>query len=204
MTFPRLVKPTPKDPPTLQAHAMDNLRYIRKTMEGATRFTAVSGWGQMLVGATALVAAGLASRQATPQAWFQVWLAEAVAAFAVGGGAILVKARRSEHSLFSPPGRKFVLGLLPSLFAGALLTYVLYERGLFEALPGLWLLLYGAAVLAGGAFSVPSIPMMGSGCLVLGTLALFAPADWGDVLLAMGFGGFNLLVGLFILWRHGG
>ena len=53
---------------------MDNLRFIRETMEGAARFTAVSGTGEIAVGMTALVAAYLASRQENQVAWLGVWL----------------------------------------------------------------------------------------------------------------------------------
>ena len=41
----------------MHVHAMDHLRYIRETMEGAASFTAVPGFGGIAMGATALFAA---------------------------------------------------------------------------------------------------------------------------------------------------
>jgi len=101
-----------------------------------------------------------------------------------------------------------VLGLLPPLFAGALLTAVLLVSGMVAllpgVLPGVWLLLYGTGVVTGGAFSVRTVPVMGLGFMALGAVALLAPPSWGDALLAAGFGGLHLLFGAVIAWRHGG
>jgi len=183
---------------------MDNLRFIRETMEGAAFFTAVSGIGEVAVGITALIASWIGSRQTTPWDWLQVWLWDALAAFLLTTGAIAWKARRSEQSLFSKPGRRFALGLFPPLIAGALLTPVLYFSGNVGMLPGLWLLLYGTGVVTGGAFSVRTVPVMGIAFMALGAVALVAPLAWRDALLAAGFGGLHILFGLFIAWRHGG
>ena len=183
---------------------MDNLRFIRETMEGATRFTAVSGIGEVAVGVTALAAAYLASRQGTPLGWLLVWLGAALLAFLITTGAIAWKARRSQESLFSQPGRRFVLGLFPPFVAGALLTPVLFMAGVIWVLPGLWLLLYGAGVVTGGAFSVRTVPVMGLGFMALGAVALVAPPAWGDALMAAGFGGLHIFFGILIAWRHGG
>jgi hypothetical protein len=196
--------PTAAEPPALHLRAMDNLRFIRQTMEEAVYFTAVSGVGEIAVGLTALAAAWLASRQATAGAWLITWLGEALIAALVTGGAVVWKARQARISLLSRPGRRFVLGLVPPLAAGALLTYALFVAGERALLPGLWLLLYGTAVVTGGAFSVRIVPVMGLGFMALGALALFAPAAWGDGFLGAGFGGLNLLFGLYIARRHGG
>ncbi len=171
---------------------MDNLRFIRQTMEEAVYFTAVSGVGEIAVGLTALAAAWLASRQATAQGWLIVWLGEALVAGLVTGGAVVWKARQARVSLLSRPGRRFALGLVPPLVAGALLTYALLAAGQRALLPGVWLLL------------VRIVPVMGLGFMALGALALFAPAAWGDGFLAAGFGVLNLLFGLYIWRRHGG
>ena len=204
MTNPQPARPRLVPPPALHRTAIDNLRFIRETMEGAAYFTAVSGLGEMAVGATALGAAYLASRQAGFPGWLATWLGEALLAFLITVGAVVWKARRAEVSLFSTPGRRFVLGLLPPLFAGALLTAVLLVSGMVALLPGVWLLLYGTGVVTGGAFSVRTVPVMGLGFMALGAVALLAPSSWGDALLAAGFGGLHLIFGAFIAWRHGG
>jgi hypothetical protein len=192
------------EPPALHLRAMDNLRFIRETMEGAACFTAVSGVGEIAVGLSAFAAAFLAARAATPLGWLLTWLGEACLAFLLTGGAIMWKARQARLSLVSRPGRRFALGLFPPLIAGALLTVVLFAAGVLWVLPGLWLLLYGTGVVTGGAFSVRIVPVMGLGFMALGAAALLAPAAWGNALLAAGFGGLNLAFGLFIARRHGG
>lgn len=190
---------------TLHDRAMDNLRFIRETMEGAGSFTAVSGWGEMAVGLTALLAAAVAAGRPDREGWAAVWLAEALVAFAITGGAILWKARRSEGTLLARPGRRFALGLLPPLAVGGLLTLALESAELFALLPGVWLLLYGTGVVTGGATSsVRIVPVMGASFMALGAVALFAPAGWGNPLLAAGFGGLHLLFGALIARRHGG
>jgi hypothetical protein len=196
--------PSVAEPPALHVRAMDNLRFIRQTMEDAVYFTAVSGVGEIAVGLTALAAAWMAAHQATAWAWLMTWMGEALIAAAITGGAVVWKARQARLSLLSRPGRRFALGLVPPIAAGALLTYALFAAGAATLLPGLWLVLYGTAVVTGGAFSVRIVPVMGLGFMALGAVALFAPAAWGNGFLAAGFGGLNLLFGLYIARRHGG
>lgn len=191
-------------PLALEARAMDNLRYIRETMEGAASFTAVPGWGGMLMGITALVAAFIASLQPTPTLWLGVWIVEAAVSCLIGAVAMLQKARKADTPLLSQPGRRFALSLSPPLVAGALLTLFLFRGGSMALLPGLWLLLYGAGVVTGGAFSVRVVPAMGVAFMVLGAAALFSPVAWGDAYMAVGFGGLHLIFGAIIAWRHGG
>ena len=194
----------PVSPRALHLRAMDNLRFIREIMEGAARFTAVSGLGEVAVGATALGAAWLASRQRTPLAWLIVWLLEAVVGVLVSVTAIMRKARRTDVALLSGPVQRFVLGLLPPFLAGGFLTAVFFMQGSYAVLPGLWLLLYGTGVVTGGAFSVRIVPFMGIAFMGLGACALIAPASWGGLFLAAGFGGLHILFGAYIAWRHGG
>src|SRR4051812_12760659 len=120
MAIPRSVSETP-EPPALHARAMDNLEFIRETMEQASSFTAVSGWGQVAIRASALAAAWVASAQSTPRAWLFVWLGEAVLAAAVSGGAMALKARRQRTPVVTGPMRKFVLAFSPPMFFGVLL-----------------------------------------------------------------------------------
>ena len=192
------------EPPALHARAMDNLAFIRDTMEAAGAFTAVSGWGMVAVGIIATVAAIIASAQhSVPQA-LHVWVAAAVLAPPVMLWAIVRKARRAHMPLLSGPGRKFVLSFSPPMLVGALLTIVLYRAGLIEAIPGMWLLLYGTAVVAGGAFSVKVVPVMGICFMLAGTLAVFAPPTWNDWIMAAAFGGLHIGFGIPIARRHGG
>ncbi|PYP57224.1 MAG: hypothetical protein DMD44_10520 [Gemmatimonadetes bacterium] len=191
-------------PRPLHDRALDNLRYIRQTMERAGSFTAVPGWGQAAVGATALVAALLAARQPTPELWLATWLGEAVVALAIGGSTMVRKAFAVNDPLLSGPGRRAGLSLLPPMVAGGLLTVALSRAGLWHALPGTWLLLYGTGFVTGGAFSVRIVPVMGLCFMTVGAVALLGPAVWGNWLMAAGFGGLHLVFGAIIARRYGG
>ena len=192
-------------PPARTApEVFEDLRFIRDTMERSSAFTAVSGWGQVLLGGTAVAAAWLAARQVSPFAWLRVWLAEGLLAVAIGLLSCTWKANRRGLPLFSGPARKVILGLAPPLVAGAFLTFLLFRAGLQSALPATWLLLYGAGIMTGGAFSVPIVPVMGVCFMLLGGLAVLGPAAWGSWFLAAGFGGLHILFGLLIARRHGG
>jgi hypothetical protein len=198
------LRPRPIESPAVDNYAIENLRFIRETMERSAAFTAVPGWGGVLIGATALVASRVAAGESSPRAWLAVWLAEAALAVVLGGLAVARKARAANLELFSGPSRKFALSLSPPLVAGALLTMVLYRAGLESFLPGMWLLLYGAGVVTGGAFSVRVVPVMGLCFMLVGTAALFTPAAWGNWLLGAGFGGLHVVFGFVIARRYGG
>lgn len=200
----RPVPETSEQPPALHERAMDNLRFIRETMERASSFTAVSGWAQVAIGVTAFVAALLAARQPSARDWLVVWVADALLALVISGWAMSRKARALETPLLSAPGRKVVLSLAPPIFAGALLTFLFYRVGLAGDIPGMWLLMYGTGIVTGGAFSVRIVPVMGLCFMIMGALALFCPAAWANYFMAAGFGGLHLIFGLIIARRHGG
>ena len=197
-------KPQAEEPPALHDRAMDNLRFIRETMERASSFTAVPGWGQVAIGVTALFAALVASQQKAFADWVAVWMVEALISAGVAGWTMYRKAHASDTPLLSQPGRKLIINLAPPMVVGALLTVVFYRAGLGGLLPGLWLLLYGTGVVTGGAFSVRPVPVMGLCFMFLGAGALFLPAGWGDALMAAGFGLLHIIFGLHIARNYGG
>lgn len=182
---------------------MDNLAYIRDTMERAVSFTALSGWGMAAAGGVAL-AAFLTAELARPDRWVAVWLGAAVLAMLVSGVATVRKARAANVPLVTGPGRKLLLSFAPPLLVGALLTLVFARLDLQPLLPGTWLLLYGTAVLAGGAFSVRTVPLMGACFTLFGAIALLGPRSWGPWLMLAGFGGLHIVFGTLIARRHGG
>jgi hypothetical protein len=199
----RLAQPT-EQPPAIHDRAMDNLRYIRETMERASAFTAVPGWGQVAIGFTALVATYLAAHQSTARGWLGIWVAEAIISLLIAGWLMDRKARATGTPLLSGPGRKVAFSLSPPMVVGALLTMVLFRKGLTSAIPAMWLLLYGTGVVTGGMYSVNIVPVMGICFMVLGAAGLFAPAAWGNWLMATGFGGLHIIFGTIIARKYGG
>ena len=188
----------------LHDRAMDNLRYIRETMERATPFTGISGRGEMAIGATALAASVVAAQQPTFKSWLAIWLAEGLISLLIAGWSMDRKARALKMPLVSGPGRKAVFSLSPPLIAGGLLTIVLVRAGLTNAIPGFWLLLYGTGVITGGMFSVRAIPVMGLCFMSLGAIALFSPPAFANWFMAAGFGGLHVLFGAIIVRKYGG
>ncbi|MCS7314653.1 MAG: hypothetical protein RMI94_06510 [Bryobacterales bacterium] len=195
---------SPRRPPSsIQIHALDNLRFIRETMERATAFTAISGWGLIAVGLTALGAAVLAWRK-PPSRWLTIWLVEALLSFAIAAAATVRKARSARMPLFSMPARRFALSFSPPMAVGAILTLVLHRAAQWDVIPGMWMLLYGTGIVTGGAFSIRVVPFLGLCFMALGTLTLFLPPSWGCPMMAAGFGGLHLVFGTLIVRRYGG
>ncbi len=189
---------------SIHQRAVENLKYIRETMERAGSFTAVPGWGGVLMGVSALLTSLISSRLPSKDLWFLAWLGEAFLALAIGGWAMVQKGKAAKAPILYGPGRKFALSLCPAMIAGAVLTLVLYRYGLFAMMPGVWLLLYGVAVVTGGAFSVKVVPIMGVSFMAIGTAALFGPLGWANWFMAAGFGLLHIAFGIVIARRYGG
>lgn len=205
MATVRPLRQQPSEPAEpLHARAMDNLAFIRDTMESAGAFTAVSGRGMVVMGFTALAAAAVAAQQPTPQRWLYTWVAAAILAPLIQLWGVLRKVRASRLPLLRGSARKFLLSFLPPMLAGALLTVVFYRADLVPMLPALWLLLYGAAVVAAGAFSVQIVPVLGTAFMVAGAIAFFAPESWNNAIMAGAFGGLHIAFGIPIARRYGG
>jgi len=190
--------------PSTSSDVLDQLQFIRHTMESVTSFTAVPGWGMVMLGGTALAVAFLARRVDSQLTWVVLWLGEALLAGLISLVAMVKKTGSLAKLAASIPARKCALSLAPPLAAGAVLTIVMMEQRLYSVLPGMWLILYGVAVITGGAFSVRVIPVMGICFAIFGTLALAMPSNWANGIMAAGFGGLHVVFGLLIARRHGG
>lgn len=188
----------------LHRRAVENLTYIRSAMERSAQFTAIPGDGAIFVGIVGVSAAMLATRQETDAAWLTTWLVAAAIAFTGAVVGAERKARGVGHSLARGPGRKFLLGFIPSVIAGATLTGALFLGDLSGLLPGVWLLFYGVGIIAAGSASIPIVPISGVCYLTLGVAAVVSPGAWGDVFMGLGFGLLHLMFGLIIYRRHGG
>ncbi len=183
--------------------AEDNLRFIRSTMENASVFTGLSGRGFVLTGISAVFASWLATTQADPERWFMVWMGELALATVIASGFTWKKTRQQGVLLRLTAIRKLVAAFLPAMLVGGLLSLVLYREQLISLLPGIWLSLYGAAVITAGAWSVRVLPVMGTMFMLLGAVALLTPVS-ADGLMVIGFGGLHIVFGTVIWRRYGG
>lgn len=187
----------------LRERAEEDLRFIREAMGRGAAFTCVPGRAGILMGLVGLAAALAAPRTDSPRAWLAVWVGAGLLGFGIGVLGLLRKARREEHRPTGSTARRFALALMPPLVAGGALTAALASSGSFTHLPGIWLLLYGCAVVGAGVLSVPVVPLFGGSVLVLGLVALAFPSH-GDLLLGLGFGAGHLVSGVVVARRHGG
>ncbi len=197
-------RPEQNEPVNLGDRAIDNLKFIRETMERSTHFTAVPGYGGMLMGVTAIVAAYIASQQIYFRDWLIVWLTEACLAFAIGLLAMWQKSKFTGASLVSVPAKKFAFGFAPSLICGIAITLGLWRFDHYEVMAPIWMLLYGAAVVTGGAFSVKIVPVMGWIFIAVGCIAFALPALYGNYLMGATFGLLHIIFGAIIAKRYGG
>lgn len=193
-----------KGPVNISDRAIDNLQFIRETMERSTHFTAVPGYGGMLMGATAIVAAYVASRQVYLVDSLATWLVEAALAFAIGLLAMWQKSKIGGQSLLSAPSRKFAMSFAPPLIVGVAIVLGVWRYGDYEAMPAICMLCYGAAVVCGGAFSVKVVPIMGWCFIVLGAAAFALPSNYGNLMMGLSFGGLHIIFGAIIARRYGG
>lgn len=192
------------EPVNLSDRAIDNLRFIRETMERSTHFTAVPGYGGILMGVTAVAAAYIANQQVYLVNALRVWLAEAALAFLIGLLAMWQKTKISGGSLFSAPARKFAFGFAPPLIAGVIIVLGLWSYGHYHVMAPVCIVCYGVAVICGGSFSVPVVPVMGWCFLALGAVAFAMPSNYGDLMMAASFGVLHIIFGAVIARRYGG
>lgn len=190
-------------PISLSQQADDNLKFIRASMEGAETFTGVSGRGIVVAGASATIAAVLASAQSSETLWFLVWMAELIFAASVALYFTAQKTRLQGGSLGATNAKKLLFAFCPAMLAGAALSLAMFLEASMQWLPGVWLVLYGAAVTTAGVYSVRAIPVMGSLFLLLGVIVLLLPVP-PDLGLGIGFGGLHLVFGIIIWSKHGG
>lgn len=192
------------EPINIGDRALDNLAFIRETMERSASFTAIPGYGGALMGVTAFGAAIIAHNQANIRGWLITWLIEAFLAFGIGMFAMWQKAKNNGDSLSSAPSRKFAFGFVPPIIAGIVLTALLYFKGLFAFMPTVWLTLYGTAVVTGGAYSVRIVPIVGWIFVALGLVSAFVDTSYGNILMALGFGVLHVVFGLVVARKYGG
>jgi hypothetical protein len=198
-------RPKRHEPPTpIDSGALENLRYIRSTIEAAHTFTTVPGKGCIAMGLTALAAVGLESIPALAAHWLAIWVGAAIIACGSALWFMEQKAHAQGLSLRRAVARRFFMTLAPAFLTGAILTAALAGHVNRELITGMWLLLYGTGLAACGLFAIPAVFTAGLAFLGLGAATLWLPPGSAHIVLALGFGGIHLALGTAIVRHHGG
>jgi hypothetical protein len=187
----------------LDSHAAATLRYIRASMESAASLS-VPGSTGIASGIVGILAAALSSVPSLRPHWLIIWLIAAVVAAGVGGPLLLAQSSLGSLKTSGAPIRRFAIGLAPSLFAGAVMTWILWTNASTRLIPGTWLLLYGCGLLAGSSASGRAIGTLGGSFMVTGLVALVLPENVQMLMLGVGFGGLHMVFGYLMgRARHG-
>jgi len=197
-------RPTRLQPTPIDSGALENLRYIRSTIEAAHTFTTVPGKGCIAMGVTALVAVGFESVPQLAAHWLGIWVGAAIVACGSALWFMEQKARAQGLSLRRAVAKRFFMTLAPAFIAGAVLTVALVGRVDRELITGMWLLLYGTGLAACGLFAIPAVFTAGLAFMALGIATLWLPPGSAHIVLALGFGGIHLALGTTIVRHHGG
>jgi hypothetical protein len=188
-------------PAAIESRALGTLAYIRATIESSSSLD-VPGMAGIVVGIIGVLAAGAVSLPHWAPFWLDIWLSAAAAAFVLGGALVARQITQGGRTRYLGPARKFVLCLCPSLLAGAVLTLVLDSAGMAGAIPGMWLLLYGCAVLSASTVITPGIARliiaMGTSFVFLGAVTFALPAAAHNAMLGLGFGVLHIIFGVLI------
>ena len=164
-------------------------------MERSVLFTALPGSAGWLLGLDGFAAAWLGAHASSPEKWLGVWIGAAFLGLGIGLWSVMRRARQLGVPLTRGPARSFAIGLATPLLAGALITGTMWRYGAFGAMPSMWMLLYGCALLSAGTFSLNHVRTMGVVFFAAGALSLsvvLPPAGWAtNTLLAVVFGGLH-------------
>lgn len=211
-------------------NALEDLKQIRKMMEGSSRFLSLSGLSGVSAGLTALVGIYLA--------WLQVehfdkmymsnylagtlqraqWnlivnvgiLAVGVLIAALGFGFLFtwLKARKQGLKLATPLSFRLLRSLMAPLFFGGAMVVIGLYHGYFELAVPFTLVFYGMALLNASKYVHVDIKYLAVSEMILGLLA-FATLEFSRtgmirlfIYWAIGFGVLHILYGTIIYFRY--
>ena len=181
----------------LDTHALGTLQYIRASIDAAG-LLAVPGSAGIAMGAVGVLTALLVSLKPLAVHWLQIWLIAGLVAIAFGTALMVHQVVTRGTALYRGPLRKFLMCLCPPLLVGGVLTWQLWLHGEIALIPGVWLLMYGCAVMAASTLTRRALAVMGALLAVLGVIALQLPLSYQNAVLGVGFGGLHLLFGILI------
>lgn len=188
-------------PAAIESRALGNLAYIRTSIESSSSMD-VPGMAGIVMGVIGLLAAIVVSLPRWAAHWLGIWLLAAAVAFLLGGALLARQIVQRGHTRYLGPARKFLLCLCPALLAGAVLTLVFVTAGMTNVIPGMWLLLYGCAVLSASTVTIVGIArlicIMGALFVALGMMTFALPTVAHTTMLGLGFGVLHIIFGFLI------
>lgn len=191
----------PEPPIAIESRALGTLDYIRASIDSSSSLD-VPGMAGIVMGSIGILATIVVSRPRWTPHWLSIWLTAAALAFVLGGVLVARQITSRGRTRYLGPARKFLLCVCPSLIAGAVLTTVFVASGMTGFIPGMWLLLYGCAVLSASTVTVAGVArllcIMGASFVALGSMAFALPAAMHTALLGLGFGVLHILFGILI------
>ena len=191
--------PAPQAAVPIESRALGTLAFIRASIEASSSMV-VPGMAAIVMGFIGLAATAVTFRW--PTRWLETWVLAGAVAFLLGGGIVVRQAAERAEVRYLGPVRKFLLCLCPVLIAAAAMTFVLWRAGLEPLLPGMWLLLYGCAILSASTVMSARITRlvaaMGALFVLLGLATFALPATMHVTMLGLGFGVLHLVYGALI------
>jgi hypothetical protein len=191
----------PAAPVTIESRALGTLAYIRASIDSSSSMD-VPGMAGIVMGVIGVLAAVAVSVPRWADHWLGIWLCAAAAALLLGSALVARQYVRRGHTRYFGPAKKFLLCLSPALFAGVVLTGVAWSAGLTGIIPGMWLLLYGCAVLSASTVTIAGISrligVMGALFVVLGSTTFILPQAAHTFMLGLGFGVLHIVFGILI------
>jgi len=188
-------------PISIESRALGTIAYIRRSIDSSGSM-AVPGMAGVVMGVIGIAATVVASVPRGAAHWLQIWLIAAAAALLFGGATMARQAADNGHARYLGPLRKFLLCLCPALFAGAVLTGLLWNAHATHLIPGVWLSLYGCGVLSASTVTIARtmrlISIMGVLFMLLGLLAFASPPQVHTAILGLGFGALHSIFGVLL------
>ena len=193
--------------------AAENLQLIRTLMERSALYRRALAPIMLLTGAigTAGAIVGMAMRVESMHPFCRFWLAVGIVAMT---GTLAIARRQSlktREPVLSPPARRVVLALFPTLLLGGSLGLGMFELSNDEArqflmVPVIWIALYGCALNAAGHFTARGLRWFGltfalPACAVLPFSmrpAFDPPWHLPHLIMGVWFGLFHLLFGAYL------
>ncbi len=201
----------------------DDLKTIRKIMEGSTRFLSLSGLSGLFLGIIAIAGAwiawmlipdtatisldeyvsSLSDKESTLIRWQLALLALAVfiLSLAAALGLSYRKARKSGESIWTPVSRRLFASLLIPLATGGSFALILLTQNQLQLLIPVFLIFYGLALINAGKFTYGEIFWLGILEIITGLAAAVFP-DHGLLFWTGGFGILHIVYGLFMYKKY--